>query len=120
MLKARKVSDFIQRMKEEFDNNPIVDSVEIQPTHITTQEQISELHDILVQACIDYINKHQLTDIYSVSFSADALSESAEYGSWQPCTDSYIGVKGLQKVVCTRKNGDTFNNFQTYVIGEEL
>ena len=120
MSRVRKVSDIIQQMIEKYENNPIIESVEIQPTHITTKEHISELHDILVQTCIDYINKHQLTDIYSVSFNADALAESAKYGSWQACTDSYIGVKGLQRVVNTRKNGETFDTYQTYDIGDEI
>jgi hypothetical protein len=63
---------------------------------ITTSENINELHHILVQTCLDYMRKHNLTDIDEIQFSADGLSSSYEYGEWTPATDSYLGVIGLQ------------------------
>jgi hypothetical protein len=33
------------------------------PNPITTSENINELHHILVQTCLDYMRKHNLTDI---------------------------------------------------------
>lgn len=63
---------------------------------ITTSENINELHHILVQTCLDYMRKHNLTDIDEINFSADGLSCSYEYGEWTPSTDSYLGVIGLQ------------------------
>ena len=63
---------------------------------ITTSENINELHHILVQTCLDYMRKHNLTDIDEINFSADGLSRSYEYGEWTPGTDSYLGVIGLQ------------------------
>jgi hypothetical protein len=64
---------------------------------ITTSENINELHHILVQTCLDYMRKHNLTDIDEIHFSADGLSGSSyEYGEWTPGTDSYLGVIGLQ------------------------
>lgn len=64
---------------------------------ITTSENINELHHILVQTCLDYMRKHNLTDIDEIHFSADGLSGSSyECGEWTPGTDSYLGVIGLQ------------------------
>ena len=63
---------------------------------ITTKENIDELHHILVQTCIDYMRKHNLTDIDEINFSADGLSGSYEYGEWTPATDSSIEVIGLE------------------------
>lgn len=58
---------------------------------ITTKENINELHHILVQTCIDYMRKHNLTDIDEINFSADGLSGSSyEHGEWTPATDSSI------------------------------
>ena len=63
---------------------------------ITTSENINELHHILVQTCLDYMRKHNLTDIDEINFKADGLSSSYEYGKWTPATDSYLGVIGIQ------------------------
>ena len=63
---------------------------------ITTKENINELHHILVQTCIDYMRKHNLTDIDEIHFSADGLSGSYEFGEWTPSTDSSIEVIGLE------------------------
>lgn len=63
---------------------------------ITTSENINELQHILVQTCLDYMRKHNLTDIDEIHFTADGLSNSYEYGEWTPATDSYLGVIGLQ------------------------
>ena len=81
-----------------FEENPIVERLEDSPAPgITTIDHIKELQEILVQTCIDYINKKGLADIWAVRFSADDLAESSKYGSWQPCTDSYIKVEGVKK-----------------------
>lgn len=64
---------------------------------VTKKENICDLQEILVQTCIDYINKHNLTDIYSVSFSVDSLQTSAKYKEWTPESDSYIAVCGIEE-----------------------
>jgi hypothetical protein len=46
---------------------------------ITTSENIDELHHILVQTCLDYMTKHNLTDIDEINFTADGLSHSYKY-----------------------------------------
>ena len=56
---------------------------------ITTQENINELHHILVQTCLDYMVEHGLTDIDEIDFTADGLSVSYNYKEWTPATDSY-------------------------------
>ena len=63
---------------------------------ITTSENINELHHILVQTCLDYMRKHNLTDIDEIHFTADGLSSSYEYGEWTPCTDSSLAAHGYQ------------------------
>ena len=65
---------------------------------VTAIEHIKELQKILVQTTIDYIKKHNLTDIYRVSFGVDGLEGNAiEYGEWTPGMDSSIHVEGLQR-----------------------
>jgi len=62
-----------------------------------THEQTRELHDILVQTCIDFINDNNLKDVDIVSFSADSLQESAKYNEWTPATDSFLSLEGIEK-----------------------
>lgn len=119
--RVRRAPEIMKELKRKWEENPIVERLEDSPIPgITKIEHIKELQEILVQTCIDYINKNGLTDIYSVSFSADDLSSSAEYGSWQPCTDSYIKVKGLREERRLRKDGTVFAMPYTYDIGEYM
>ena len=64
---------------------------------VTTEKDMKELLEILVQTTIDFINERGLTDIYSVRFGADDLQGSAKFGEWEPCTDASIHVTGLGK-----------------------
>ena len=64
---------------------------------ITTEKDMKELLEILVQTTIDFINERGLTDIYSVGFSADDLQGSAKFGEWESCTDASIQVTGIGK-----------------------
>ena len=65
---------------------------------VTTEDQLSELQDILVQVCINYININGLTDIDEIIFNADSLQHSAHFGKWVPTTDSYIRAVGYEKI----------------------
>lgn len=65
---------------------------------VTTEDQLSELQDILVQVCINYININGLTDIDEIIFNADSLQSSAHFGKWVPTTDSYIRAVGYEKI----------------------
>ena len=60
-------------------------------------KDIEEIQVALVQTLIDLINEKGLKDIYSVSFHADSLQESAEYGEWCPETDSHILIEGIHR-----------------------
>ncbi len=101
--------------------NPIVEKIEdVPPINYTKKEHIVELQRILVQTCLDFINKHGLTDIYSVSFNADELAFSAKYGKWHPATDSYLRVDGIRIEKHRRKNGEITETYNTYVIGEHI
>ena len=71
---------------------------------VTTNEHLSELQDILVQVCINYINENKLTDIDEISFSADSLQCSARFGEWVPATDSYIRAVGYEKINDEKNN----------------
>ena len=64
---------------------------------VTTEKDMKELLEILVQTTIDFINERGLTDIYSVGFGADDLQGSAKFGEWEPCTDASIHVTGMGK-----------------------
>ena len=64
---------------------------------ITTQDNIKELQEILVQTCIDYMKKHNLTDIDEINFYVNGLSgDSYREGKWMPSTDSHIEVIGIE------------------------
>ena len=76
-----------------------------------------KLQERLVQTCIDFINEHkddeQARQIDLVEFRADCLQESAKHGEWQPCTDSYCSLYGV--------NIESWNGFdlnEGYLIDE--
>lgn len=109
----------MKELRKKWEENPIVEKLENDPIPgITTIDHIKELQELLVQTCIDYINKNGLTDLYGVHFNADSLNESAKYGSWQSCTDSYIRVEGLGHENYKRKDGEEFKMPYRYTIGE--
>lgn len=78
----------------------------------TSIENVKELQEKMVQLCLDYMIEHNLNDIDEISFSADMLQESKEYGEWTPATDSYISVIGFQEdekdVKCRKIIGEYF------------
>lgn len=115
----RKTSPVLKKFADETKKNPIVEQLPNDPVpEITTTDHIKELQELLVQTCIDYINKNGLTDLYSVYFNADSLNESAKWGSWQPCTDSYIKVEGLGSENYKRKDETVLKMPYRYKIGE--
>jgi len=65
----------------------------------TTQQDIKELLEILVQTTIDFIKERGLKDLDAVGFSADSLQESSKYSEWTPATDASIRVYGQEKKV---------------------
>ena len=64
---------------------------------ITTQDNIDELHRLLVQTCLNYIKEHNLTDIDEIDFVADGLSASLDKGVWTTCPDFSLTIFGLQE-----------------------
>ena len=70
---------------------------------ITTNDNASELQELLMQTTIDFIKERELIDVDDVSFSADSLKESVNYGKWVPSTDSYLALYGKQV-----KNGENY------------
>ena len=58
-------------------------------------ETMDEFHEILVQTAIDFINEKGLKDVWSVSFYADSLQESAKFGQWCPATDSSLTLEAM-------------------------
>lgn len=61
----------------------------------TTKKDLSELLEILVQTCIDFIRERGLKDIDGIGFSADSLQESSKWGEWTPATDASVQASGL-------------------------
>ena len=115
----RKPSKTIEEIKKKYNENPIVERLEDEPKPgLTTQDHIKELQERLIKTCIDYINEKNLTDIYSVKFSADSLDLSALANEWTPSTDSYINVKGMSYECYRRKDGTIFKMPYWYDIGE--
>lgn len=87
----------------------------------TTKEDIRELHNLLVQTCINFIREKELYDINEVSFGVDGLEEGAEYGEWTPGVDSSISVIGLQEEGSwTDRNGNKHPMRVRRIIGENM
>ena len=119
-MKKRK-THILEELDKKWKENPIIERLEDSPIPgITQKEHIKELQEILVQTCIDYINKHGLTDVYSVSFNADELAYSAKYGKWQPATDSYIKIECIRFQNHRLKNVEIFQMPYRYDIGDYM
>lgn len=73
-----------------------LDEQETVVTEVITQEQLSEIHNLLVQTVIDYLKSHNITNVDEVTFSADGLQTSIEYGAWTPATDSGLYLYGYE------------------------
>ena len=76
----------------------------------TTEKEMSELLEILVQECINFINERGLKDVDVISFSADSLQTSAKYNKWVPDTDAGITMLGWQKAKSS--NGKDFDVYK--------
>ena len=100
----RVLNEYQKLSKEDKRNFDIVlaalksETLEPYSNPVTTEDQLSELQDILVQVCINYININGLTDIDEIAFNADSLQHSAHFGKWVPTTDSYIRAVGYEKI----------------------
>lgn len=79
-----------------------------------TNKQIKELHEILMQTVVDYINNNNISDLQEIAFSADELQASAKYGKWCPETDSALTCTGY------KWSKDRPYLPERYVIGESL
>ena len=79
-----------------------------------TDKQIKELHKLLMQTVVDYINANKISDLQEIAFSADELQASANYGKWCPETDSALTCTGY------RWHEDRPYLPERYVIGESL
>lgn len=62
-----------------------------------TQEDINELHDLLVGVCVDYLASKGFDDVDDISLSIDGLRGSVEAVEWIPATDSFLSVFGYGK-----------------------
>lgn len=61
------------------------------------QEDINELHDLLVGICVDYLASKGFDDVDDISLSIDGLKGSIEAVEWIPETDSFLSVFGYSK-----------------------
>lgn len=64
---------------------------------VSTSTDARDLLNILVQTTIDFLKERKLDDVYEVSFGADGLYDSVDYGEWTPSTDASISFVGLQE-----------------------
>lgn len=73
-----------------------VDGLMIYENPVTTKSHVTDLHHLLVQTCLEFMKKHNLTDIEEVHFSADGLQDGLKYMEWTPGIDSSLDVIGYQ------------------------
>jgi hypothetical protein len=62
----------------------------------TTEKDISDLQNILVQDVIDFLNARGLQEVDTVTFHIDGLDGSLKHGQWASSTDSSIRFLGLR------------------------
>ena len=113
---TKDLSDWEKRV---LSANLMDDRIEFDSERPMPDKNVDELHFLLVQTVIDYIKENNLTDIWSVSFSADSLQDSAEYGQWCPATDSYMRVEGIRNEEFTDEDGEKRNLPYRVIIGEQ-
>lgn len=116
--RANCLDRLVNKIKKKEQENPIINQFEERPEIVTKHENTKELQEILVQTCIDYINKHNLTDIDSVRLYVDGLIESAKEGKWLSSSDSYFGLFGIGHICLERKDGVVDKVPITYPIDE--
>ena len=63
---------------------------------ITTMEDLSDLQNELMSTAIRFCRERNLTDIDILSFGADGIQDSVEYGEWTPATDSSLVAHGYE------------------------
>lgn len=63
---------------------------------ITTMEDLSDLQNELMSTAIRFCRERNLTDIDILSFGADGIQDSVEYGEWTPSTDSSLVAHGYE------------------------
>ena len=64
---------------------------------VTVTENIKELQEILVQTCIDYAKKNNLTDIYEIQFKVDDIQAGVEFVKMHP--KSTMGTADMEGLV---------------------
>lgn len=91
----RKKAKIIDLALSKLNDNPVVQKLDDRlPEKVTQHDNVVELHRILVQTCVDYIQKHNLSDIYAVHFNVFDIQPSVELGEWDSATDSSFSVEG--------------------------
>ena len=63
---------------------------------ITTMGDLSDLQNELMSTAIRFCRERNLTDIDRLSFGADGIQDSVEYGEWTPSTDSSLVAHGYE------------------------
>ena len=94
------------------------DEIPVDESQKIDDETMNELHNILVQTVIDFINERGLKNVDGISFSADGLLESAEYGQWTCATDSFLTLEGVGEVEYTTDDGDKKKYLSRVEIGK--
>ena len=81
--------------------------LESYPDPKTNEDDASVLQERIMQTVIEVCKERNLTDIDEISFGADGLQDSIEYGSWTPSTDSSLNIigrhDGKRKIICEKK-----------------
>ena len=117
LLKVSSLSDRDKRMLYLISMD---DEIPYREDMAIDRENVVELHNLLVQTVIDYINSHKdkMANLDAIYFNADALQESAKDGEWTCATDSYIRLEGIVHEKFTTKDGKEVEIPSRVKIGE--
>lgn len=96
VLAYNKLTDPALRQKFRYKTyNPALDEIPRHKNPKTTEQDISDLQNILVQDVIDFLNERGLQEVDTVAFHVDGLGESLKNGKWTSSSDSSIRFEGL-------------------------
>lgn len=60
------------------------------------REKVTELHNLLVNTVVNFLKENNLTQVDELSFGADGLMSSIEFGKWTPGTDSNLSLYSVE------------------------
>lgn len=95
VLAYRKLSPELKRKFKYETYEPDISNIPQHKNPKTTEKDISDLQQILVQDVIDFLVERGLDEVDAIAFGVDGLQASLPYEEWTPSSDSSIRFEGV-------------------------